>query len=235
MRLPQPARLSATVLILRQSAGKFQVLMQKRGAGLAFGAQWVFPGGTVSEADGDPESDLQGTLRRAAIRETWEEARVRLAPAGTDFPLVAWSRWITPAARPRRFDAWFFAAELPEGERALGDGTEAVETEWVEPVAALDARDRGRMAMMPPTAITLLDLAATWREYGSVAALLARAGEREIVPIQPRLADLPEGLFTVYPWDPQYGGLAGEGIVLERVPDYLQRLPSRMPAPRVQP
>lgn len=234
MTTPDAVRLSSTVLILRQCADEIHVLMQKRADRMAFAAQWVFPGGTVSAADGDPRDDLHGALRRAAVRETLEEAGVNLAAA--DAPLlVPWSRWITPAARVRRFDAWFFAAALPEGACVAGDGGEAVASAWVEPLAALEARERGRMAMMPPTAVTLMDLAGCIGRHRSVAALLAAERGREIVPILPRLIERPEGVFTVYPWDPEYDRLPGEGVSLARVPGYLARLPSRMPAPRVQP
>lgn len=226
-----PARLSATVLLLRQSGVELQVLMQKRAIGMAFSAHWVFPGGTVAPDDGDPVVDLDGTLRRAAVRETREEAGIGADPDS----LIAWSRWITPAVRTRRYDAWFFAAALPAGAEATGDGGEAVETWWVAPDAALAARTDGAMPMMPPTAVVLMDLAASFRAHGSLPALLAGERRREIVPILPRLVELAEGVFTVYPWDPEYGALPGEGIDLERVPAHLRRLPSRMRAPRVQP
>ena len=39
--------------------------------------------------------------------------------------LTPWARWITPEISPRRFDTWFFAAELPPGqtaELAAGEG-----------------------------------------------------------------------------------------------------------------
>ena len=246
-------RLSSSVLILRQYGGEIQVLMQKRADRMAFAAQWVFPGGTVSAADGDPAADLQAALQRAALRETLEEAGVDLGSAGpprTGLPpsglvplsglappsgLVPWSRWITPSGRPRRYDAWFFAAALPEGACVAGDGSEAIASEWVAPERALEARERGRMAMMPPTAVTLMDLAWSSRQHGSLPALLEAERGREIVPILPRLVERPEGVFTVYPWDAEYDALPGEGIPLARVPGHLGRLPSRLPAPRVQP
>jgi 8-oxo-dGTP pyrophosphatase MutT (NUDIX family) len=229
-------RLSSSVLLLRQCGSEIQVLMQKRADRMTFAAQWVFPGGTVNAADGDPAADLQAALQRAALRETLEEAGVDLGSCGPPRTgLVPWSRWITPSGRPRRYDAWFFAAALPDGACVEGDGTEAIASEWVAPERALEARERGRMAMMPPTAVMLMDLAWTSRRHGSVAALLDAERGREIVPILPRLVERPEGVFTVYPWDVEYDALPGEGIPLARVPGHLGRLPSRLPAPRVQP
>jgi hypothetical protein len=45
-------RAAATVLLLRELAGELEVLMMRRGAGLAFMAgMWVFPGGRIDAAD----------------------------------------------------------------------------------------------------------------------------------------------------------------------------------------
>ena len=112
---------------------------------------------------------------------------------------------------------------------------EAVLARLVREQRPPEARERGRMAMMPPTAVTLMDLAWSSRQHGSLPALLEAERGREIVPILPRLVERPEGVFTVYPWDAEYDALPGEGIPLARVPGHLGRLPSRLPAPRVQP
>ena len=80
-------RLSSTVLILRQCGGEIQVLMQKRADRMAFAAQWVFPGGTVSAADGDPRDDLHGALRRAAVRESvWRRVNMVGGRDNPDLP-----------------------------------------------------------------------------------------------------------------------------------------------------
>jgi 8-oxo-dGTP pyrophosphatase MutT (NUDIX family) len=106
---PRPA---ATVMLLRESATAVEVLVIRRHEQLAFmGGMWVFPGGSVSQADTSDESlaripqrsqarcsqfaDLTGAplnrreclgLTVAAFRETFEESGVLLAttPAGRD-------------------------------------------------------------------------------------------------------------------------------------------------------
>jgi len=101
--------------------------------------------------------------------------------------LTPWARWITPEVSPRRFDTWFFAAALPPGQAAtaapegFGDHADPGESEsgtWLRPAVALAAARAGQMTLLPPTAVTLGELAG----HPSLAAILAR---RQV--ISPRL------------------------------------------------
>ena len=87
------------------------------------------------------------------------------------------AHWITPEVEPRRFDTRFFLARMPEGQVCREVGGEADQRVWVRPADALAAG----LQMMPPTAVTLRDLAG----HGDVSAALA--AERRIVPVLPRL------------------------------------------------
>src|SRR4051794_19778932 len=109
MTVPLPA---ATVVLLREAADQFEVLLLRRNADLAFlGGAWVFPGGRVDPGD-DHGDGTQGAARRAAAREAREEAGVEVDPA----TLVEFSHWTTPAVRVRRFAVWFFLGECRPGE-----------------------------------------------------------------------------------------------------------------------
>ena len=98
--------------------------------------------------------------------------------------LTPWARWITPEASPRRFDTWFFAAALPPGQAATAapeghaDPGESESGTWLGPAAALEAAQAGEITLLPPTAVTLGELAG----HHDVAGILAR---RQV--ITPRL------------------------------------------------
>jgi 8-oxo-dGTP pyrophosphatase MutT (NUDIX family) len=100
--------------------------------------------------------------------------------------LRPWSRWITPVIEPRRFDARFFAAALPAGQRTRDVGGEASAVAWLAPADALAAGRRGEIALWPPTMVSLTELAAC----GDVRSALT--GQRQVAPIIPEV-QLREG------------------------------------------
>jgi 8-oxo-dGTP pyrophosphatase MutT (NUDIX family) len=95
--------------------------------------------------------------------------------------LRPWSRWITPAVEPRRYDARFFAARLPSGQRTRDVGGEAAAVTWIAPGAALAAGRRRDIELWPPTAVSLAELAAC----GDVDTALT--GPRQVVPRIPEV------------------------------------------------
>jgi 8-oxo-dGTP pyrophosphatase MutT (NUDIX family) len=95
--------------------------------------------------------------------------------------LRPWSRWITPAAEPRRFDARFFAAALPHGQRTRDVSGEASAVQWIPPAAALEAGRARRIELWLPTAMTLAELA----EHADIDGVLS--ANREIRPLLPEL------------------------------------------------
>jgi len=101
--------------------------------------------------------------------------------------LTPWARWITPEVSPRRFDTWFFAAALPAGQTATAapeghaDPGESESGTWLRPGAALEAAEAGKITLLPPTAVTLRELAA----HQDVDGILAR--RRTITPRLPRV------------------------------------------------
>jgi 8-oxo-dGTP pyrophosphatase MutT (NUDIX family) len=93
--------------------------------------------------------------------------------------LKPWARWITPELETRRYDTRFFAAVLPARQQTREIRDEADQVAWLPPSQVLTAAGRGEVALMPPTAVTLAELA----DCGGVGAALA--APREITPRLP--------------------------------------------------
>lgn len=142
---------------------------------------------------------LAGTPAGAVVADTtgpdWEADRERLLDRSLSLAemlvlrglavrsdlLRPWARWITPTAEPRRFDARFFVAALPQGQRTRDVGGEASAVHWISPADALDAGRDGQIKLMLPTAVTLAELAG-FEDAGAVLA-----AERDVNPRLPEL------------------------------------------------
>ncbi len=112
----------------------------------------------------------------------WEEARAAVIAREVGFAdllgsyhlairsdlLAPWARWLTPEFEPRRYDTYFFVARLPTDQRTRDGGGESTHSVWVRPADAL------HLPMLPPTALTLRQLAA----YETIDAILAASVDR---------------------------------------------------------
>jgi hypothetical protein len=127
-----------------------------------------------------------GGLLGNAEGERWESARVALIGRERSLAEVLaanrlvlradllrpWSRWVTPEFEPRRYDTYFFVAQLPVDQRARDVGGEASATAWVRPSDALTSG----YLMLPPTTTTLRELS----DHPDVASILRAADERDV-------------------------------------------------------
>jgi 8-oxo-dGTP pyrophosphatase MutT (NUDIX family) len=103
------------------------------------------------------EQDRQGLLTRTIALS---QLLLRRGLVLRSDLLRAWAHWTTPVFEPRRYDTRFFVAALPAGQRARDVGGEADRAGWVGAGAAARQFHAGRLAMLPPTIITLEELAA---------------------------------------------------------------------------
>lgn len=95
--------------------------------------------------------------------------------------LVPWANWVTPEMEPRRYDTRFFVTTVPEGQRADSRTGEAAEAYWRAPGDALADWRAGHNGLLPPTWVTLSELA----EYDGVASALT--AERTIDKVVPKV------------------------------------------------
>lgn len=96
--------------------------------------------------------------------------------------LAFWAHWITPEFEPRRYDTRFFVAVLPEGQRTRDVSGEADRVAWMPPAEAVAGVDDESMRMLPPTYVTMRELA----DLADPADALARATDRVVTTIEPR-------------------------------------------------
>ncbi|MGH3495101.1 MAG: NUDIX hydrolase, partial [Sciscionella sp.] len=136
----------------------------------------------------DERSVVADTAGFAAQRRALVDRELSLAGFLDEAGLVLradllrpWANWLTPEAEPRRYDARFFVAEVPLGQRADGATTEADNVAWQSPEQALQDWREGRRGLLPPTWVSLAELAA----QVSLAAVLA--AQRTVTPIMPKV------------------------------------------------
>ncbi|WP_091552441.1 NUDIX hydrolase [Micromonospora pattaloongensis] len=146
------------------------------------------PGTVVGDVSGD---DWE-TARRALVgRETGFAGLLRDRGLALRSDLLApWGRWITPEFEPRRFDTYFFVAVLPEGQRTRDVSGEADHTMWIRPADALARAEAGELAMLPPTMVTLREIAAC---PDLPAVLAAAAGRDACTAVTPTLQVYADG------------------------------------------
>jgi 8-oxo-dGTP pyrophosphatase MutT (NUDIX family) len=196
---PSTPRPAASVVLLRRggrhSQRALEVLMLRRSEEARFmPGVWVFPGGSLDDADGAEEAGL----RACALRELAEEAGVEL-PAGEE--LVPFTRWITPEVVATRFDAWFFLALAPAHTPPQPDGVETTEARWFQPNAALEAQEAGELVLSFPTQTQLRWLS----EFATSDEAIAAYRERTLEAILPVvIAEDGAEPRVVLPGDPDY-------------------------------
>jgi 8-oxo-dGTP pyrophosphatase MutT (NUDIX family) len=217
---------AASVLLLRDDP--LEVLMMQRHARSSFvPAVWVFPGGRLDAGDtrAAGRADTVAAMRVCAIRELFEETGIWLGAmlpdpeemraallagrvtidalleaTGIDPGLLTLTaRWIAPVGIPKRFDTWFFLAEVDRTVGSTPQPTEATELLWIQPAEALSRHARGEFPLVFPT---IKNLEAISR-FGNAQQLIVSRREATIPVTRPVLV-VSEGK---------------KSIVLQDVPD----------------
>lgn len=191
-------RPAATVVLLRDRVNGLEVLLLRRHSDLAFaGGMWVFPGGRLDDADyaGDAD-DVMAAARRAAVRETREEAGLVIS----EERLRYFSHWTTPEGEVKRYATWFFIASTDTTDEVRVDGAEIDLHRWTAPADALVAYRNKTISMLPPTFITLTELATC----NTAAEAIEMYRSRPIVEILPKFVRSEQGPCVLYQGDAGY-------------------------------
>lgn len=203
---PPPARDAATVIMVRDQPDGLHVYLQRRVRTMAFAAgMHVFPGGAVepddiSRADAllverpdvaslpfgrrpanSPGEDNLAS-RVAAVRETLEETSHDL---GDPVRLSYVGHWVTPEVEDRRFDTRFYAAAVDEDHHVRENSPESDADRWMRPADALAESAAGKILMLPPTIVSLMDFAAQAEAGANAREAIDALAARTIRPLMP--------------------------------------------------
>ena len=105
----------------------------------------------------------------------------RLVPA-LDL-LVPFAHWITPVGLPKRFDTHFYVAVAPADQLGAHDGSESVDSIWINPSAAVEGAKSGRFKLVFPTERNLVKLG----KQNSAASVIAAARSEPVVTVLPEI------------------------------------------------
>lgn len=112
--------------------------------------------------------------------------------------LVTFAHWVTPSFMPKRFDTYFYVAAAPRGQLGRHDGSESVDSVWVNPMEAIGDK---RWTIIFPTKMNLIKLSSET----TAEAALATARKTPVVTVLPEVVTRPEGRFLVIPENAGYG------------------------------
>ena len=97
--------------------------------------------------------------------------------------LTLYSQWITPEYLPKRFDTFFYVAKAPQGQYAIHDGYESVDSEWITAKKALELANDGTRTIIFPTRLNLQQLS----KYNSIDDVFQQVAAQDTPPVLPTL------------------------------------------------
>lgn len=110
------------------------------------------------------------------------------------------AHWVTPPMMPKRFDTHFFLAAAPEDHLAVHDGSENVDSTWINAGRAVEEAKAGKRTVIFPTMRNLERLAG----YRTIAEAFDDAARTPIVPILPWTEQRDDGNYICIPADVGY-------------------------------
>ncbi len=93
------------------------------------------------------------------------------------------AHWITPELSPLRYDARFFVAAVPSGQKALPDGEEVTSHVWITPAQALEKYRSQKFFMVAPTVMTLEEIS----RFQTIQEVIDSAKSKNVTSVLTRL------------------------------------------------
>ncbi len=115
--------------------------------------------------------------------------------------LIPFAHWITPEKMPKRFDTRFYIAEAPKDHEGEHDGSESVDSIWINPQQALEDCYSNKRTIIFPTRLNLEKLSKS----SSVEEALDRARNSKIVTVMPSISKIEGEAFLTIPENAGYG------------------------------
>lgn len=112
--------------------------------------------------------------------------------------LVPFAHWITPVFMPKRFDTYFYVAAAPKGQLGRHDGSESVDSVWVNPNEAIDDP---KWTIIFPTRMNLVKLG----QAKTADAALSTARATPVVSVEPKVIQRDGKPFLTIPEEAGYG------------------------------
>lgn len=116
--------------------------------------------------------------------------------------LVPYAHWITPVGMPKRFDTHFYLAVAPADQVGAHDGSESVDSVWVQPGAAVEGAKTGKFKLVFATERNLIKLA----RHASTAATIDVARKEPVVTVLPEVTRNETGRQLRIPANAGYDG-----------------------------
>jgi len=167
--------------------------------------------GVLLMRSGDTGRMVEGA-RTAALGETYRErldnndiGMAEVAEAeGLRLALdemAHFAHWITPLHLPKRFDTHFFLARAPHDHVLAHDGTEAVDSVWINPQRALAEADAGSRTLIFATRLNLERVGRS----KTVAEAIENTRHDPIITVMPEVRKTDKGRILHIPIEAGYG------------------------------
>ena len=114
--------------------------------------------------------------------------------------LTRFAHWVTPEFVPKRFDTMFYIVQTPKDQIGEHDGSESVDSIWINPNQALNDYQEGRRTLIFPTRMNVMKLS----QFQTVTEAITQSRADCIKTILPWIEERKKGQVLCIPKDAGY-------------------------------